>query len=355
MIQFTTGNLLDSEADALVNTVNTVGVMGKGIALMFKERFPENFRAYADACKAKEVEVGRMFVTERKDLVDGPKWIINFPTKKHWRNPSKTEWVAKGLDDLATFLIEHEVRSVALPPLGAGNGGLDWHDVRPLILEKLGGLEGVSVVVYEPTARYQNVAKAVGTEKLTDTRALIVELVRRYMVLGLQCSNLEIQKLAYLLERTIERLGLANPMKLEFKAHKYGPFTDKLRHVLHELDGSYLHSDKRVADATALDAIRFEDSKRERVSLYLATSARIYLPALDETTTLIEGFESPLGMEALATVDWLLHHEHVDTTLPAVRTAIGGWLGGGADAERKLRIFGDDLLELAIERVAQYA
>src|SRR5882762_9383371 len=100
MITFTEGNLLRAETEALVNTVNTVGVMGKGIALMFKEAFPENFRAYSVACKKQEIEVGHIFATERKDLVGGPKWIINFPTKKHWRNPSKIDWIKDGLQDL---------------------------------------------------------------------------------------------------------------------------------------------------------------------------------------------------------------------------------------------------------------
>ncbi len=352
MITYTTGNLLDSQADALVNTVNTVGIMGKGIALMFKERFPENFRAYSAACNEKQVEVGHMFVTERKDLVDGPRWIINFPTKKHWRHPSKEEWIAEGLDDLAAFIIEHGVRSIALPPLGSGNGGLDWSRIRPLIEAKLGALDDVAIVVYEPTSQYQNVAKRTGTEELTPARAMVVELVRRYMVLGLECSVLEIQKLAYFLERSLVRLGLDNPLRLDFKAHKYGPYTPKLGHLINNLDGSYLHCDKRMADAGPLDTIRFEDGKRERVRLYLATEAKPYLAALEATSELIDGFESPLGMEALATVDWLVHVDRVPPTVPAVRDAVGRWQGGGAAALRKQKIFSDDLIELAIGRVA---
>jgi O-acetyl-ADP-ribose deacetylase (regulator of RNase III) len=153
MIVFTEGNLLKAKTEALVNTVNTVGVMGKGIALMFKEAFPENFRAYAAACLKSEIKVGRVFVTERQDWVDGPKWIINFPTKQHWRNPSKIEWIKEGLQDLLRVIREHEIKSIALPPLGCGNGGLDWKDVRPLIQSSLGSLEDVRVIVYEPTER----------------------------------------------------------------------------------------------------------------------------------------------------------------------------------------------------------
>ena len=180
MITFTQGNLLEARVEALVNTVNTVGVMGKGIALMFKERFAENFRRYAAACKAREVQTGKMFVTPVHEL-DGPRWIVNFPTKQHWRSPSRLEWVQEGLQDLRRFLLEQHIQSVAIPPLGAGNGGLEWAKVREQITQTLGDLD-IEILVFEPTSQYQNVAKRTGVEKLTPARALIAELVRRYWV-----------------------------------------------------------------------------------------------------------------------------------------------------------------------------
>jgi O-acetyl-ADP-ribose deacetylase (regulator of RNase III) len=158
MMKFTQGNLLETPVEALVNTVNTVGVMGKGIALMFKEAFPANFHAYEDACKRHEVKIGRMFVTETGAL-SGPRWIINFPTKKHWRQPSKLEWITEGLDDLKTVIQQNHIHSVALPPLGCGNGGLNWSQVRQQVEHVLGDLESVDVVIYEPTKKYQNVSK----------------------------------------------------------------------------------------------------------------------------------------------------------------------------------------------------
>lgn len=166
MIRFTTGNLLDAQTDAVVNTVNTVGVMGKGIALMFKEAFPANFREYAAACERGEVRTGRMFVTERPAIVGPPRWIINFPTKENWRAKSRIEWVVDGLSDLVKVIREKDIRSIAVPPLGCGNGGLDWNDVRPLIEQRLAGLEDVDVVVYEPTKEYPNVAKRADVAKL---------------------------------------------------------------------------------------------------------------------------------------------------------------------------------------------
>lgn len=349
MIKFTQGNLLEARADALVNTVNTVGVMGKGIALMFKERFAENFRLYAAACKAKEVKTGKMFITKVNEL-DGPRWIVNFPTKQHWRGDSRMEWIVDGLQDLRHFLVNNEVKSVAIPPLGSGNGGLDWSNVRPHIEAALADLN-TEIFVFEPTEKYQNVAKRTGVEKLTPARALIAELVRRYWVLGMECSLLEIQKLAWFLERTIDSAGLP-PLDLRFEPHKYGPYADRLRHLLDGLDGSYLHCDKRIGDADPLDVIWFNDERKAFVQTYLRSEAKEYTLALEATAALIDGFESPFGMELLATVDWLLAKDGVAPTVPAMREGLKHWRGGTDAAARKLRLFDDRALGIALNRLA---
>ena len=352
MITFTQGNLLDARAEALVNTVNTVGVMGKGIALMFKERFAENFRLYAAACKAKQVQTGKMFVTEVHEL-DGPRWIVNFPTKQHWRAPSQLAWVTEGLQDLRRFLIEQKVKSIAIPPLGAGNGGLEWDEVREQIEATLGDLD-TEIMVFEPTRQYQNVAKRAGVEKLTPARALIAELVRRYWVLGMECSLLEIQKLAWFLERAIERYSPGdNPLNLQFVAHKYGPYANRLDHLLNNLDGSYLHCEKRISDADPLDVIWFDDERKAFLQTYLKSEAKPYSDALEHTSALIDGFESPFGMELLATVDWLLTKEGVAPNVPAVREGLRHWRGGTDAAERKDRLFDDRALGIALERLAE--
>ncbi len=350
-MNFTQGNLLDARVEAVVNTVNTVGVMGKGIALMFREKYPENFRAYETACKAGEVKVGKMFVTAGAEL-DGPRWIINFPTKMNWRHPAKLEWVRTGLEALKEVIREKQIKSIAIPPLGCGNGGLDWTVVRPMIETALDDLPGVEVIVFEPTAKYQNVAKKQGVEKLTPARALIAEAVRRYWVLGIECTLLEAQKLAWFLERSIKRMGLKDLMDLRFVADRYGPYAQRLVHLLDGLDGSYLHCDKRLADAAPFDTIWFEESQREKLDLYLrGREAREYLPALEATDTLIDGFQSPLGMEALATVDWLIARERAEPTLAGIRRGIQNWPAGAAHAQRKERLFNDRLLELALDRL----
>jgi hypothetical protein len=181
---------------------------------------------------------------------------------------------------------------------------------------------------------------------------LVAELVRRYSVLGFECTLLEIQKLAYLLQRKIVASGLVSPLMLEFQADKFGPYAPTLGHLLNSLDGSYLHCEKRVADASILDTIWFDSAKKDVVATYLkATEAKKFVNALDQTTTLIDGFEHPLGMELLATVDWLLNHDRVDPTLEGVKKGLTNWLGGGEASQRKLRLFEDAMIELSLTRL----
>ncbi|MCG7904842.1 MAG: macro domain-containing protein [Candidatus Thiodiazotropha weberae] len=350
MIEYTKGNLLEAEVEALVNTVNTVGVMGKGIALMFKERFAHNMDEYAQACKKRKVQTGKMFVTETHELM-GPKWVINFPTKQHWRNPSKLEWIIEGLEDLKRFIIEQQVKSIAIPPLGSGNGGLDWKVVRREIEQHLQDLEEVQILVYEPTRRYQNVANKKGVQKLTPARALIAELVRRYWVLGMECSLLEIQKLAWFLERVIESMDIDNPLQLKFKSNNYGPYADKLRHLLDALDGSYLKSEKRIADSRPFDVIWFDETKREHVKNYLITDSCDYLPALEKASEIIDGFESPYGMELLATVDWLITRENCEPTVEAIEEGMHHWPAGKRWADRKAGLFDHRSIGIALDRL----
>lgn len=352
MIDYTRGNLLEAPVEALVNTVNTVGVMGKGIALMFKESFPENYRQYRAACDAGEVKLGKVFVTERRELM-GPSWIINFPTKKHWRGNSRLEWIADGLDDLQRVITEYNIHSIAIPPLGTGNGGLEWGDVRALMEDKLFILSNTKVLVYEPTGQYQNVAKTRGVEQLTPARALITELVRRYWVLGIECSLLEIQKLAWFLEKEIRRSGVENPLKLDFHAGRYGPFTNKLTHLLNDLDGSFLHCTKRLGDATPTDVIWVDESRKDFLKTYLKSAdVAPYLAPLEEASNTIEGYQSPLGMELISTVDWLITVNGCKPTVPGIKTALENWPGGSHAGTRKLRLFDDRLIDLALKRLA---
>lgn len=151
MIEYKTGDLMAEEAEALVNTVNCVGVMGRGIALEFKKAFPENFKVYANACRRKDVQPGRMFVFERDDMFSPwPRYIINFPTKRHWRNKSRMADIESGLASLVAEIRERNIRSIAIPALGSGLGGLDWSEVRTRMQAALKELDDVKIVVFEP-------------------------------------------------------------------------------------------------------------------------------------------------------------------------------------------------------------
>lgn len=350
MIEYRRGNLLEANAEALVNTVNTVGVSGKGIALMFKEAFPANFRAYETASRSGAIQPGSLFITERQDML-GPRWIINFATKNHWRSPSRIEWIEAGLASLRKEIVARGIRSIAIPPLGAGNGGLNWNDVRPLIASTLDHLD-CTVIVFEPTQKYQNVLKRHGVEKLTPARALMAEMIGRYEVLGFECSILEAQKLAWFLSEATQRMGVTSPIAVDFAPNRYGPYSDGVRHLLDSLDGSYLTCERRVADARPFDPIRFRHDRGDRVRAYLTTpEASIYRPALDHVTDKIDGFQSPHGLELLATVDWLRRVAGTDMEVAPMMSAIASWPGPTGAADRKSRIFTLEQVKTAVEHL----
>ncbi len=212
----------------------------------------------------------------------------------------------------------------------------------------------MEVWVYEPTREYQNTQKRRGVEKLTPARALIAEAVRRYSIQGLDCSILEVQKLAWFLENSLHDLGLANPdpLDLRFTANRYGPYAHRLTHLLDGLDGSYLHCEKRLADADPLDLIEFNWDKRSQVMTFLASGeGKPYASPLKWTENLIEGFQSPYGLELLATVDWLLRVEDCPATVEGIRAGMKHWPGGHDAGERKLQLFDNRVIDLALERL----
>lgn len=220
------------------------------------------------------------------------------------------------------------------------------------IVEALEGLDNVEVVIYEPTCQYPNVSKRAGVHELTPARALISELIRRYSVMGFDCSLLEVQKLAWFFERYVKLFGLKNPMQLEFSAGRYGPYANRLDRLLNSLDGSYLYSEKRIPDADPTDLVQFNYKHKETIAAYLGTGeAKTYLEALDKASELIDGFESPMGMELLATIDWLIHEEGRRPTLEDIRDGIDNWPAGAASAARKQGMFSDRQIELALRRV----
>jgi O-acetyl-ADP-ribose deacetylase (regulator of RNase III) len=318
MLSEAEGNLFDAQVDALVNTVNTVGVMGKGIALQFKQAYPDNFRAYEAACRHGEVQLGRMFVVET-GLLSQPRLIINFPTKKHWRTRSKLGDIETGLADLRRVIGEYKITSIAVPPLGCGNGGLAWRDVQPMIVEALGDLPGVDVVVYPPKGAPPAHSMKVGTARppMTPGRAALLTLLARYIrVSQLEepaapdgASLLEIQKLLYFLQEAGQHLSL------NFSKGAYGPYAENLNHALQAMEGHYPRGyGDRTQEVLRLCPISVTTNAEDKGRQWLGTHPDGSSRRIEAVLQLITGFASAYGLELLATVHWVLTHDHDDLT-----------------------------------------
>lgn len=344
MIRYVNGNLLTAEAEALVNTVNTVGVMGKGIALQFKEMFPENFTRYVRAVKEGRVETGKMFVSQ-ENTIHGSKWIINFPTKEKWFAPSKYEWVEEGLKDLVRVIQENEIKSIAIPPLGCGNGRLNWTKVKGLLENYLSDLKGIDVQIYSPNQQVRQILEKEGKNKqakLTPARAELLYALYHYEASGEEASLFVANKLAYFLQRLGDK-----QLKLKFQRHHYGPYSNQVDHLLYALNGTFLVGlEQRTAKA--FDRLPLLYSKFQEVENFvneeLLDEDRVRLQSLIQ---LIDGFQSPLSMEVLATVDTILS-ENPAFDEPAVFEAIQKW------SNRKKEIFSQHQISVAIERINSF-
>lgn len=304
MIEYRSGDLLKDDAEALVNTVNCVGVMGRGIALQFKKAFPANFHAYTEACKSNEVQPGRMFVFPT-NLLTHPKFIINFPTKRHWRGQSRIEDIETGLIDLRRVVQELNISSIAIPPLGSGLGGLNWADVRPLIEGAMGPLENVRTLIYEPKGAPTATAmvRSQLPPRMTTGRAALVELISRYLggFLDPFVTLLEIHKLLFFLQETGE------PLRLHFKKANHGPYAENLRHVFHVIEGHLISGYADGGDSPS-KPIQLIPGAIETASSYLADKPNTQ-QRLARVTDLVKGFETPFGLELLATVYWVSKKE----------------------------------------------
>lgn len=340
MIEFRRGDILTARTEALVNTVNCVGVMGRGIALQFKHAFPANFKAYASACQRGDVQPGRMFVFDTGEL-SVRRYIINFPTKRHWRGKSRLPDIEAGLEALATEIRSRGIRSVAIPPLGSGLGGLNWRDVRPLIEGTLAALPDVQAIVYEPDAAPERGSRRAsrGAPAMTPGRAALIGLMDRYLA-GLMdpfVTLLEIHKLMYFMQEAGERL------RLRYVQAPYGPYVENLRHVLREVDGHLISGyadggeapDKQLTlvPGAVTAATRFLEAHPE-------TRARF-----DRVVELVEGFETPFGLELLSTVHWVTAHKGAVSGSEVIQ-ATYAW------AERK-RQFSTGQIQLALDTLAR--
>ena len=307
------GDLLSSsDVDAIVNTVNCVGVMGKGIALQFKKKWPDNFKEYQKACKNHQVVIGKMFIHHLGALAT-PKYIVNFPTKQHWRSPSKISDIKAGLADLIETVNNCGIESIAIPPLGCGNGGLNWDDVYPLIVETFANYPDVDVRIYptsnQPDATTISENTNTTRPKMTKGRAALLLLLENYREIGYGLSKIETQKLAYFLQES------GFDLNLNFVKYEYGPYADQLRHVLERIDGHFI---KGVGDGVVASEIRPTDGAVAEANDYITN----FFPELKQHITkvneLISGYETLYGLELLSTVHWVIKNENVNTFEEAV-------------------------------------
>jgi len=340
MIEIKQGNLLTASAEALVNTVNCVGYMGRGMALQFKKAFPENFTEYQKACRVGQVQPGKMFVFETGSML-APRYIINFPTKRHWRGKSRYEDIEAGLRALFKEVKGLGIRSIAVPPLGCGLGGLDWKRVRPMIEAAFAGAPDVRVMLFAPAGAPEAKTMPVRTQRprMTVARALFIRLMNRYAELAYRLTLLEIQKLAYFLQEAGE------PLRLRYEGGLYGPYAPNLNKVLEVLEGHFIRG--------------YGDSQQPDVEIELLPDAAgvaeeflsdrpEHQDRLDRVSRLISGFETPYGMELLSSVHWVA--THADTPAvdadSAVRLVVS-W------NERKQRMFRPGHIRVAWERLAE--
>ena len=297
MIQYVKGNILESDAMALVNTVNLAGVMGKGIALQFKKQFPINFKLYKKACEENAIGIGKLLVT-KEQTVFGEKIIINFPTKKDWRKSSEYSYIEDGLEDLIRIIGEYHIKSVAIPPLGAGNGGLHWEIVKKIIEGKLSSLP-IDIIVYEPNAVIVDRMKSERV-KLTPARALLLYVLFDLVKHGEYISEFSTEKICYFLQR----FGANELFKLKFEAKYYGPYSGKVRFVLNALNGSYIlgysDMDKKPFESLSLIADSFGEIED------IVNKNDFLRDVAAKTKCFLDGFYSDFGLELLSSIDYVM-------------------------------------------------
>ena len=339
-IQLKSGNLLNEKTDAIVNTVNCVGVMGKGIALQFKERWPKNFKEYEAASKRGEIKPGTMFISDLGEWAK-PRFIINFPTKVHWRGDSKLEYIEDGLRDLVKQAERLGIKSISLPPLGCGNGGLDWDEVKKLIFAVFEGHPNIAVNLFEPKGAPPAREMAIKTAKpkMTAARAAIIKIISIYGEMEYGLTKIEVQKLAYFLEMA------GQPLNLKFVKHNYGPYSDTLRHVLKALDGHYIIG---VGDFAEESDIGVTPGAVAEAEEFLKTSGDEDLAnQVERVRNLIKGFETPYGMELLATVHWVATQESKVRTVDEAIVAVHKWNA------RKRAVLREDHIRLAWNKLKE--
>jgi O-acetyl-ADP-ribose deacetylase (regulator of RNase III) len=338
------GNLFESNAEAIVNTVNCVGIMGKGVALEFKKRWPDNYAEYKKLCQEKKIRPGHVFVFDTCDDLfkeeNVPhRYLINFPTKDHWRSKSKFSYIDDGLDDFIIQLQKLNIKTVALPPLGCGNGGLDWTEVKMLLEEKLSFVDDIDFYIYGPKEDISIPEhESIPSSEMTKARAILVKTISELeLYFGGYLTRISLQKIVYFLQVMGFDYGMS------FSRNTHGPYSEELHEAFKAMDKqgfivNYISDEPRIkVPAGALaDAFAFletngstqDNNKVQKLSL------------------LIEGYESPFGMELLSSVHYLVEHENL-TGIDQIIDAVKSW------NDHKNNQFSDDAIKVAHQRLQE--
>lgn len=341
-MRYVIGNLLDAKADALVNTVNTVGVMGKGIALQFKERFPINFKVYAAECKAKRVQIGKMLVVSENSMY-GEKLIINFPTKTEWFKKSQYDYIEEGLKDLRKVIASYQIKSIAIPPLGSGNGGLKWDNVKQLMNKYLEDLKDIDIMIFEPNDEVKKVLQEQEQKnvELRPGRAMLLYALFKYEKLGEIASVFVANKLAYFLQKSGENL------RLQFVPFTYGPYAQAVDKVLYSLNGKYLKGLEQMK-AKAFEPLQLNYERYNEVQDYLKKNLNAEQHMrLKNLFEFIDGFESALSLEILSSIHYLLE-ENPKLNSDDLLLKIQEW------NNRKKELIDKEQVEIALKRITEY-
>ncbi|MDE6730834.1 MAG: macro domain-containing protein [Oscillospiraceae bacterium] len=289
MFHFVTGDLLQSDAYALVNTVNCEGYMGKGIAYQFKLRFPEMNTAYVKKCKGGELVPGTLHCYETENHL-----IINFPTKNKWREKSRIEYISSGLEELVNQIQSRQISSIAIPPLGSGNGGLNWSEVKKLMLAKLKSIEKTTeIYIYEPSRNYQAVASA---EPQLSPSALIL-MKMKFALDQNHFNDICLQKTAYFMNI------LSQKEYFHFKKANYGPYDHSIDVICRNIKEfqTYYNVDSTEKAYEILLKKLISQSVEEKLSYYT--------PYIEKAATFTNHFETTKDVEGAATVLFIIQKQ----------------------------------------------
>ncbi|BEP28830.1 type II toxin-antitoxin system antitoxin DNA ADP-ribosyl glycohydrolase DarG [Helicovermis profundi] len=302
MIYYTTGNLLKSDAYALVNTVNCEGYMGKGIAYQFKLEYPQNNIAYIKACKSRNLSVGKLHHFKEKE-----KFIINFPTKDKWREKSKMIYIKEGLEELAKLIIEEKIKSIAIPPLGSGNGGLIWSEVRILIEEKLSAVaDSVKIIIYEPS---QNYTSKVSREPNLSLSSLVLMQIKLNLE---KFDKIRLQKTVYFMNL------FSGENYFKFSKYKYGPYDNSIAIISKKI--KEFQSYHNVKDTSEAYSILY----KKLISNKVETKLEVLEPAINQATMYVNSIDNDHELECLSTVAYLLE-TNIELTESEIVEQFNNW------------------------------